>query len=192
MILYHLPIPVPALVMRILFAPLLLYRQKKFGRPFMRIKLTQNQFALVDFDDFCRLIRFKWYAHDNGSTFYAERPEYINGFLCRIRMHRVIMNAQKDIVIDHIDRNGLNNCKCNLRPATRTQNKWNSRRGFNTGTSKYKGVFMDRRRGKYRAVLSIDGKRKHLGYFNDELDAAKAYDTAAKLHRGQFAALNFG
>jgi hypothetical protein len=184
-------IPVPDFVLRILFAPLLFYRRKKYDHPFMRIKLTQNQFAIVDFDDYCKLIRFKWYAYDNGSTFYAIRPEFINGFPCRIRMHRVIMKAKRGDIIDHRDRNGLNNCKYNLRPATIAQNRLNNNRGFNSPTSKYKGVFFDKRRGKYRAVLSVDGKKKHIGYFENEIDAAKAYDTAARMYRGDFAVLNF-
>jgi hypothetical protein len=101
------------------------------------------------------------------------------------------MNAKKGEVIDHIDREGLNNCKYNLRSATPAQNRLNNCRGFNSPTSKYKGVFFDKKRGKYRAVLSVDGKKKHLGYFDNEIDAARAYDTAAELHRGKFAALNF-
>ncbi|MFA5292907.1 MAG: AP2 domain-containing protein [Phycisphaerae bacterium] len=177
--------------MRILFAPLLLYRKYKYDHPFMRIELTQNQYAIVDFDDFCKLTRFEWYAYDNGNTFYAVRPGFYNGFPCFIRMHRVIMNAKRGVVIDHIDHNGLNNCKYNLRPATPAENRLNNRRGFNSPTSKYKGVFYDKRRNKFRAVISIDGKKKHLGYFDNEIDAAKAYDKAARESRGRFAVLNF-
>lgn len=184
-------IPVPSFVVRLWFAPLLFYRRRKFGFAFMRIRLSQNKFAIVDFDDFCRLNGYKWYARKSGRTYYAERFEYVGEVLYRIRMHRVIMNAKKGQVIDHHNRDGLDNRKDNLRPATRTQNNWNSRRGFDSATSRYKGVFYDKRRGKYRAVLSIDGKRKHLGYFDNELDAARAYDAAAKMHRKDFAVLNF-
>jgi hypothetical protein len=157
----------------------------------MRIKLTQNQYAFVDIDDFCKLIRYKWYAFYNRYTYYAVRPAYFNGFACLVRMHRFIMKAPRDKVVDHIDLNGLNNCKYNLRNVTRAENALNNRRGFNSPTSKYKGVFYDKRRGKFRAVLSIDGKRKHLGYFENEIDAARAYDKAAKEHRKEFAVLNF-
>lgn len=184
-------IPFPRFVMRLLCTPLLVYRRRKYGKPFMRIKLAENLYAHVDFDDFCRLIRYKWYAFYNGYTHYAVRPAYFNGFACLIRMHRVIMKAPRDRVVDHIDRNGLNNCRYNLRNATRAENALNNRRGFNSPTSKYKGVFYDKRRGKFRATIWVDGKKKHLGYFDNEIDAAKAYDKAAKLHRGEFAVLNF-
>jgi hypothetical protein len=184
-------IPVPDVLMRILFAPLLLYRHKKYGHPFMRIKLTQNQYAAVDFDDFCKLVRYEWSAYNNGNTFYAVRPGFFNSFPCFIRMHRVIMNAKKGQVVDHIDHDGLNNCKYNLRVVTPAENRLNNRRGFNSPTSKYKGVFYDKRRTRFRAVLSIDGRKKHLGYFENEVEAAKEYDKAAISCRGEFAVLNF-
>ncbi len=182
---------VPNFVLRILFLPLLLYRRRKSGRSFMRIKLTQGQYAFVDFNDFCNLIGFKWYARQAGRTYYAERFEYVGGVLYRIRMHRVIMNAKKGDIIDHQNRNGLDNRKANLRLATSAQNKLNNNRGFDSPTSKYKGVFYDKRRKKFRACLSVNGKKKHLGYFDNEIDAAKAYDNAAKLYRKDFAVLNF-
>jgi hypothetical protein len=101
------------------------------------------------------------------------------------------MKAEKGKVIDHHNRDGLDNRKANLRPASIAQNNLNSCRGFNSPTSKYKGVFYDKKAGKFRAVLVVDGKKKHLGYFDNEIDAAKAYDNAAKIHRGEFAVLNF-
>jgi hypothetical protein len=183
-------IPIPDVLMRILFAPLLLYRKRKYNHPFMRIKLTQNQYAFVDIDDFCKLIRYKWYAIWSRKTYYAGRAEYINGVLCRIKMHRVVMNAKKGEIIDHRDHEGLNNCKYNLRAATVQQNSWNRRQG-DKGSSKYKGVMRIKPRGKYRATILVDGKKKHLGYFDNEEDAARAYDAAAKEHRGEFAVLNF-
>jgi hypothetical protein len=105
-------------------------------------------------------------------------------------MHRVIMNAQKGEIIDHIDHEGLNNCKYNLRSVTLQQNAWNRRQG-SKGSSKYKGVMYVKSRGKYRVNISVDGKRKHLGYFDDEIAAAKAYDKAARETRGKYAGLNF-
>ena len=106
-------------------------------------------------------------------------------------MHREIMNAPEGLVVDHINRNGLDNRKVNLRLATAMQNVWNSKRNVNTDSSKYKGVSWDKNKHKWRASIGIDRKTKHLGYFEDEKMAAKAYDKAAKEHRGEFAVLNF-
>jgi hypothetical protein len=100
---------------------------------------------------------------------------------------------------DHVNHNGLDNRKANLRPATHTQNVWH-RRKFNGRTSggfklasrsKYKGVDWAHSMNRWRARILVNGKRIYLGSFNSELEAAKAYDLAAKKHHGQFATLNF-
>ena len=100
--------------------------------------------------------------------------------------HRHICDG---FVIDHINHNGLDNRKANLRLATFAQNARNSRMRRNR--SGYKGVCFANDRGKYRAVIWHDNTRIHLGYFNSPISAALEYDRAAKKYHGEFAVLNF-
>jgi hypothetical protein len=94
--------------------------------------------------------------------------------------------------IDHINHNGLDNRKANLRPATPAENARYARYPKINTSSKYRGVWYDRKRPhKWRASIRVNRKRKHLGYFKNETDAAKAYDRAAKLYYKDFAVLNF-
>jgi len=92
-------------------------------------------------------------------------------------------------VIDHINRNGLDNRRSNLRFATIAQNAWNSRRRKNR--SGYKGVWYAKDKGRFRAAIWHNNKREYLGYFNSKIDAALEYDRAAKKYHGDFASLNF-
>jgi hypothetical protein len=92
--------------------------------------------------------------------------------------------------IDHKDRDTLNNQIENLRPATRSQNTMNQGLRSNN-TSGYKGVCFDRSCGRYSSRISCRKQKFHLGYFNDPVIAAKAYDVAAKHYHGNFAVLNF-
>jgi hypothetical protein len=104
-------------------------------------------------------------------------------------MHRVILNAPKGMEVDHINRDGLDNRKVNLRLATTTQNVCN--RYWRSKTSKYKGVHFDKSCGKYRTEITLNRKRIHVGKYDSEIEAAKAYDNAAKKYHGEFAYLNF-
>jgi hypothetical protein len=151
-----------------------------------RIPLTRGKFALVDSADYYHLAKFQWFAEFGGRTFYAVRK----GRGKRVIMHREIMEAPGHLFVDHIDHNGLNNCRANLRLCSMAQNNYNtvSRKG---ATSKYKGVSWNRARKKWYVSIQHNGKKRYLGYFTDETEAAKAYDKkAGKLHR-QFACLNF-
>lgn len=105
-------------------------------------------------------------------------------------MHRLIMNTPDHLVCDHINHNGIDNRKQNLRNCTKKQNRANSR-SLAKSSSKYKGVCWDKSCKKWCAYIKNNDKRTHLGYFEDEAEAARAHDRAAKKIRGEFAALNF-
>jgi hypothetical protein len=100
------------------------------------------------------------------------------------------MNAPDHLIVDHIDHNGLNNAKNNLRLCTIAQNAFNvvSIKG---GSSRHKGISWEKKRKKWRAAIQYDNKKYALGYFENEIAAAKAYDKKAAELFGQFACLNF-
>ena len=158
-----------------------------------QIPLTQGQFALVDDEDFEELNKFKWQAMKDRVTYYAVRTVYDrpNKKQYAVLMHRFILGlTDPKIQGDHIDHNGLNNQRSNLRVATRKQNIRNST-GNKKAMSIYKGVTFYTKENKWVAQISINGKNKYLGIFTDEIEAAKKYDEMAKLHYGEFAYLNF-
>ncbi len=149
------------------------------------IKLTQGKVALVDDEDFERINQFKWYAHKIREMWYATRSS------TRFYMHRVIMNAPSGMLVDHKDRDGLNNQKYNLRVTTNAKNLWNQGK-HKDNTSGYKGVSFDKKSKKWLVQIRVnDGNARHLGYFDTVEEGAHAYDRAAKELHGEFAYLNF-
>jgi len=156
------------------------------------IKLTQGLIAFVDDDDFERLNSFKWFAHKSGNAYYAETIISV-GYKKQdvLKMHRLVMNLGRcEMVVDHKDMNGLNNTKENLRVCTRSQNAMNKK--SQTGSfSKYKGVSYHKRNKKFQAEITINSKKKHIGYYHKDVDAAIAYDNKAIEFFGEFAVLNF-
>jgi hypothetical protein len=106
-------------------------------------------------------------------------------------MHREVIDVPDDLFVDHINHNGWDNRKANLRPATPADNARYARYPKINTTSKYRGVWYNRQTGKWRATIVVNRKRKQIGYFRNEIDAAKAYDKAAKRYYGQFAIFNF-
>lgn len=158
-----------------------------------RIPLTQNKFSLVDDSVFDELMAFKWHAHFDGRNFYAERKKSIGGGKQKtIKMHSVIMNPKKGMIIDHIDGNGLNNQKENLRICTKSQN------GINRGKQKnnksgFKGVYLRKniKSLKFIAAARYHNKNIYLGTYDDAKKAAAVYDSFVRSKFGNFATLNF-
>lgn len=150
------------------------------------IPLTQGKFAIVDAEDYERLSKYKWYLKNLGYNSYAYRTDNYR----KRAMHREIMNAPDGMVVDHIDGNGLNNSKSNLRICTQAQNVYNNRPKLNT-SSKYKGVSFNKNEGKWKVTIKCKGEHFHLGWFRDEKKAARAYDKKAAELFGEFAYLNF-
>ena len=150
------------------------------------IPLTQGKFAIVDAEDYDWLSRYDWFAMKSKQTYYAHR--HSNGKI--LSMHREIMRAPKGMICDHKNHNGLNNRKSNLRICTIRQNARNrqARTGCSSG---YKGVYWSKRYKKWRARISFECRRIHLGNFFDEIKAALAYDDKAAELFGEFACLNF-
>lgn len=157
------------------------------------IALTNGGTALVDDEDFESLNRFKWRRSDQGKGHYAVRNEgvYKLGTFKLILMHRAIKDAQKGQILDHINGNGLDNRKDNLRFCTHAQNMQNQRSKNVAGTSRYKGVHWHPRGNSWRARIVVNKKSISGGCYAIEADAAKAYDALAAQHFGEFARLNF-
>jgi len=136
------------------------------------IELTQGEVALVDDEDFEELNQYRWRAHKNGNVFYAERST--RGVKPRtwVSMHRTLMNAPKGMIVDHIDGDGLNNRRSNLRVVTQRQNLQN----MHTGKSSiYPGVSWHKAVGKWQSQIRINGDYKYLGLFGIEEEAYAVY-----------------
>jgi hypothetical protein len=131
----------------------------------------------------------RWFAQDVGAgKLYVCRHVPVAPYKTRlIYLHRLLLNVP---LIDHRDRNGLNNCRSNIRPASRSANGHNlvSRRG----SSKFKGVYLRNDTKKWQARITIDGETYQLGCFSSETDAALAYDKISTEKMGEFSRKNIG
>ena len=151
------------------------------------IPLTKGQHAIVDGEDFEFLSRHKWTALQKKNTFYAYRQPASG----HIYMHRLLTNCPPGLDVDHVNGNGLDNRKSNLRICTRAQNLHNARCRRTGKTSRYKGVCWNRDLRKWMSSIRHNGKLVYVGFFLDEMTAARAWDEAAIKYRGEFARLNF-
>lgn len=153
------------------------------------IPLSAGKSAAVDDDDYEYLMQWSWHARKGRTTFYAARTNSAEKAWTTTFMHRVILAAPKGVFGDHRDHNGLNNQRANLRSATGAENAWN-RRPRKGSSSRFKGVYWHKGRGEWRTAIQPAEGKINLGTFKSEIEAALAYDAAARQHFGEFAFLN--
>lgn len=148
----------------------------------MIVNLGNGHLTTIDYNDWHLIKDVPWYALVNKNNTYAYSPHY------NMMMHRVILGLDRrdPRLPDHIDGDGLNNTRANLHMSTRSLNAFNVPPGDG-----YKGVSWAASKGKWKAQIKTNYKNKHLGYFDDPIEAAKVYDLAAFSYAGEFAYINF-
>jgi HNH endonuclease len=187
----QLTITIPVWLDFIFTCPLLAYRLLRYGYSFRRIYLGEEEWAIVEPEDYYRFGNFKWGINGSGDRYYAVRNAKTGtGKTKRVYMHREIMNPPAGLFVDHKNNDPLDNRRENLRLATRSQNMQNKRKKKNA-TSKYFGVHLIKAEKKWSARVKHEGKLVFSARFDNEIDAAHAYDAAAKKYHGEFARLNF-
>ena len=160
------------------------------------IPLTQGKIALVDDVDYEQLAKHRWYSnkreYPNSSRWYAQRnakhTDAVNGRKI-VYMHQAIMGVKNNLEIDHINGDGLDNRRANLRFCSHSENMANQRK--TRGSSIYKGVSWHKAARKWSAKIKQSGHKMHIGYFDAEEEAARAYDARASELYGEHASLNF-
>jgi len=151
------------------------------------IPLTQGKVTIVDNEDYEWLNQWKWCASANRAKhgiFYAKKTTKPSTY-----MHRIILGIGADQQVDHINYDGLDNRRANLRACTQEQNLQHAR-SITPHSSKYKGVSWHKAGRKWRATIMVNKEYIHLGFFVNEKAAAKAYDKAAQKHFRDFASTN--
>ena len=145
-----------------------------------------RDYALVDDEDFEELNQYRWSVAKRRAVFYAQRNLRLDNKRVTVFMHTQIIKAHQGLEIDHIDGNGLNNQRSNLRTCTSEENKMN-RGKFVNNTSGFKGVSWHKPAMKWRAQINANGKTTHLGLFATKELAYEAYISACIKYHGEFA-----
>ncbi len=157
------------------------------------IALSKGAYTLVDETDYAWAIKYPWFLDAEG---YAVRSINLgNHNILRVQLHRLIARVPAKVYVDHINQDKLDNRKQNLRLTDYAGNSLNKAkmqpRSRPSYTSKYKGVAWDKNKKCWVAYITIKGRRTHLGRFDNEVEAAKVYDAAAREGHGRFGCLNF-
>jgi len=159
------------------------------------IEMKGGYSVIFDAEDYEKVSKYHWcpFSNNNGRVVYAICYHKENKVVKNIRMHRLIMGAKKGQFVDHINHNGLDNRKCNLRIASKLQNNQNKniQRNKHELTSIYKGVSYVIKCKCYRAQISVNDKKINLGNYKTEIEAAIKYDLSAIKYHGEFAHINF-
>ncbi len=154
-----------------------------------QIPLTKGKFAIVDDEDYLYLHKIKWRVHCNNEILYAVTGSHHNGDK-EVLMHSMIMQTPEGKVVDHINHDGLDNRRCNLRVTDQSINMYN-RRKTQGKFSAYKGVCWSASHNKWLARIWIKKRMVRLGYFDNEVDAAKAFDAGMAKYRPGCSLPNF-
>lgn len=150
------------------------------------IKLTKGQVALIDAADYEFASQFKWHALPSHGRFYAARRISVGGVRRVLRLHRVLVDAPDDMLVDHKNGDSLDNRRDNLRICTASENSVNWHRRSAKKSCAFRGVS---RHSATRWRVKLDNR--HLGLFADQTEAARAYDREALRVHGEFAITNF-
>lgn len=160
-----------------------------------QIPLTKGKVAIVDDEDFERVSRHKWLASRGARTWYAHATEMqvVDGSKKRVTlaMHRIVLSPLPWQIVDHVNHDGLDNRRQNLRTCFKGENIANAPKKRTPYSSKFKGVNWKKQQQRWVAQITAGRRVIHLGLYATEEDAAKAYDRAAIQYFGEFACLNF-
>lgn len=188
---------------------MLVWRWFWYDCAYRRVKVLPDKYAKVSPEDFHNISQYTWWAREWSGKYSAVRLLPGGNYGKVVYMHRQIMfdlnpksetlnpkqiqisnDKNSKLLVDHKNRDSMDNRRGNLRFATKSQNNMN-RSGRKGTSSKYKGVSWYKSRKCWRAMIKVNGKRKSLGYYESEIEAAKVYDEAARKYQGQFAYQNF-
>jgi hypothetical protein len=156
----------------------------------VRVPLTRGKFALIDDADASRVLQHRWRVRQAPHTSYAITDiRNQRGELHTVSMHRFILEPEAGLVVDHLDDNGLNNTRANMRLCSQAENAARVRRP--TSRSGYRGVNRQVLASTWVARICYRGQQIDLGSYPTAEQAARAYDAKARELHGDHARLNF-